>query len=241
MDWSKYIADPYERTARLYPALLTISPLVALAIAVFTDYLSLLESTGLVVLGSASAFPLAQIARDLGKEGEKSLWQLWGGMPSMAIFRHRDKKLNSIIKLRYHQRLSQKLKTEAPTSDEERTDPHATDLIYAAWSDYLRSNTRDERFQLLHKENTNYGYRRNVWGLRSVGITASVIGSSICAIHLYYLFESTNEMDVLAGVAGTFCLVLLILWLFYFTADWVRIPAECYAERLCEAIEILLP
>ncbi len=59
--------------------------------------------------------------------------------------------------------------------------------------------------------------------------------------HLYIGFESTAEIDILAGIAGTFSLVLLILWLGYFTADWVRTPAESYAERLCEAIEILLP
>jgi hypothetical protein len=240
VDWSKYIADPYERNARLYPALLTISPLVASAVGVFAEYLSILESTGLVVLGSASAFLLAQIARDFGKEGEKKLWQSWGGMPSMAIFRHRNKKLNPITKMRYHQRISQKLNTGAPTQDEEKTDPRAADTIYSAWSDYLRTNTRDDRFHLLHKENISYGYRRNVWGLRPVGITASIAGSIICALRLYFVFESTGEIDIFAGAAGTFSLIILMLWLFYFTKEWVRIPAESYAERLVESVETLL-
>jgi hypothetical protein len=204
-------------------------------------YLSVLESIGLVAFGAASAFLSAQIARDFGKEGEKKLWQSWGGMPSMAIFRHRNKTLNPITKAKYHQRLAQKLNTGAPTSDDERDAPNAADRIYAAWSDYLRTNTRDDRFQLLHKENTSYGYRRNVWGLRAVGITTSLIGSIVCALRLYVGFESTGEIDILAGIAATFSLVLLILWLGYFTADWVRIVAESYAERLCEAIEILLP
>jgi hypothetical protein len=68
-----------------------------------------------------------------------------------------------------------------------------------------------------------------------------LIGSIVCALRLYVGFESTGEIDILAGIAATFSLVLLILWLGYFTADWVRIVAESYAERLCDAIEILLP
>lgn len=86
MDWSKYITDPYERKARLFPALLTISPLIASATAVFAAYHSLLESTGFATIGSAGAFVLAQMGRDFGKRDEKKLWESWGGKPSMAIF-----------------------------------------------------------------------------------------------------------------------------------------------------------
>lgn len=239
MDWSKYITDSYERKARLYPALLTISPLIASATAVFADYLSLLESTGLLAFGSASAFCLAQIARDFGKEGEGTLWQSWGGMPSMAIFRHRNERLNPLTKSRCHEWLSQRLKTGAPTPDEERADPCAADTIYATWSDYLRTNTRDERFPLLLKENINYGHRRNVYGLRSVGIVASIVSEIICMMNLYFTYQQTGQINLLAGITGTYCFVLLILWLFYFTGDWVRITAESYADRLVESVETL--
>lgn len=240
MEWSKLVTDTYERKARLYPVLLTFSPLVALAVAIFVDYLSLLESTGIVVLGSASVFFLAQIGRDYGKEGEKRLWQSWDGMPSMAIFRHRNVRLNPITKARYHQRLSQALRTRAPSPEEESADPIAADTIYATWSDYLRTNTRDGKFPLVLKENTNYGYRRNVWGLRPAGIASSIVGSTICALRLYFEFEQTNQIAVLAGIAGTYCFVLLVFWLFHFTANWVRIAADSYAERLVESVELLL-
>lgn len=240
MDWSEYITDPYVRKARLYPSFLTISPVIASVVAVLADYLSILESIGLLVIGSGGAFFLAEIGRDYGKQSEKTLWQSWGGMPSMVIFRHRNERLNPLTKSRYHSRLALALNTGAPTPDEERADPCAADTTYAAWSDYLRANARGDRFELLLKENTSYGYRRNVWGFRSVGIVASMVGFIICVLRFYFFFKQTGELDVLAGIAGTYCFVLFILWVFHFTGDWVRIPAESYAERLAESVETLL-
>lgn len=121
----------------------------------------------------------------------------------------------------------------------EKKDPCAADIIYDSWSDYLRTNTRDDRFQLIREENTNYGYRRNVWGFRPVGIVASMIGCIICSLRLYLIYEQNDQLDLLGGIAGTYCLVLLILWVCHFTGDWVRLAAESYADRLVEAIEIL--
>jgi hypothetical protein len=37
--------------------------------------------------------------------------------------------------------------------------------------------------------------------------------------------------------AAVLALVFLVLWIFRFTPDWVRIPADAYAERLAEAVD----
>ncbi len=241
MEWSKLITDPYERKARLYPALLLISPLVAAGIAVFSEDISTLRSLGFAALGPPSAYFLAQMARDFGKQGEKKLYSSWDGMPSVVIFRHRNGRLNDITKERYHQHLSQLVNTIAPTAADEKTDPVGADKIYTAWSDYLRTNTRDKAFDLLHKENISYGYRRNVWGLRPVGIAASALGGLICAIRLYLGYQSDSQLDMACTISGTYSLVLLIFWMFYFTGEWVRVPAEAYAQRLAESLEVLRP
>ena len=37
--------------------------------------------------------------------------------------------------------------------------------------------------------------------------------------------------------AGGLALVFLVLWIFRFTAEWVRIPADAYGERLAESVD----
>ena len=85
----------------------------------------------------------------------------------------------------------------------------------------------------------NYGYRRNVWGLRPFGITASLVCLAACGARWYYWHGSPKKSDETVIGAAAFSALLLLLWLFRFSADWVRVPAEAYAERLAECAEML--
>lgn len=241
MDLANLITDSYERKARLYPALLLVVPVMVTAGILLSAKLSALQSFGVAILGCGGAFLLTQLARDAGKEGEKGLFEKWDGLPSVAIFRHRDARLDSIIKARYHKKLATVVKgTKAPTVEEEQDDPAAADQVYNAWSTYLRVNTRDtKKYSLLFQENVNYGYRRNVWGLRPVGIATYAVCCLVAGARLYQLYNTTGKIS--EGVAGAFAfgLVLLALWAVRFSADWVRIPADAYAERLAETVETL--
>jgi hypothetical protein len=165
MNFTKLVTDGYDRKARLYPALLLIAPIIATGVAMLSARLSPLQSLGATAVGCGGAFLLTQLARDAGRNGEKMLFKKWGGLPSVAILRHRDAWLDSITKARYHKKLAALVKeAEAPTVEEENADPAEADKVYSAWSNYLRVNTRDtKKLSLLFQENINYGYRRNVW------------------------------------------------------------------------------
>ncbi|HWV99782.1 MAG TPA: hypothetical protein VNZ64_08840 [Candidatus Acidoferrum sp.] len=235
------ITDSYERPARLYPALLLVAPLIATAVTILSPRLTGLQSIAATVGGCGGAFLLTQLARDTGKKGEKRLFEKWGGLPSVAIFRHRDTRLDSITKARYHKRLAGLVKeAKAPSAEQEIADPRAADAVYAAWSNYLRVNTRDTKnFALLFQENINYGYRRNVWGLRPIGIAFCAASCLACGIRLYAVGHSTGKLDEPVAGAGALAFVLLALWTFRFSADWVRVPADAYATRLAECAESL--
>ena len=241
MDFSSIITNGYERKARLYPALLLIAPIVAVGVALLSSKIAGLQALLFGVAVCGGAFLLTQLARDAGKRKEKDLFELWGGVPSVAIFRHRDVQLDQATKKRYHKKLSSLVEeAEAPSAEEEENDPDVTDDIYSAWSNFLRSNTRDKNtFNLLFQENINYGYRRNVWGMRSIGIITSLLSIFGSAIKIYYTYQSTAQFDSPSIMAGVFSLCILALWVFCFTADWVRIPANAYAERLMESIDVL--
>jgi len=235
------ITDAYDRQARLYPAILLIAPIVFSAVAMSSTWLTGFQSLGASIIGFGGAFLLTQLARDAGKKGENSLFRKWGGIPSVAIFRHRDRRLDSVTKSRYHKKLTVLVKeAKAPTEKQEQSDPAAADEVYSAWSNYLRVNTRDTgKFTLLFKENVNYGYRRNVWGLRPLGITASLLSLAACGARLYYRHGSPERLDEAVIGTAAFSAFILLLWLFRFTDDWVKVPADAYAERLAECVETL--
>jgi hypothetical protein len=235
------ITEPYDRQARLYPALLLIAPVVATGVAVFSAHLSGVQSLGAFLVGLGGAFLLTQLARDAGKKGEKSLFEKWGGLPSVAIFRHRDTRLDPITKLRYHKKLASLVKeAKAPTAEQEQTDPDGADAVYSAWSNYLRVNSRDtKKFGMLFHENVSYGYRRNVWGLRPIGIFVSSVSLVVCVTRVCYLYQSTEKWDEALLGGSAFALLMLLLWVLRFTGDWARVPADAYAARLAECAEIL--
>ncbi len=233
------IIDGYERKARLYPALVLLAPAAALAVAVMLPTLSTIKSIVALIIAFGGTWLLSQLARDEGKKGEPKLFEQWGGMPSVAIFRHRDSRIDPITKERYHKKLASLVKeARTPSPADETAAPEAADNVYRAWSTYVRSNTRDtKKYPLLFRENVCYGYRRNVWGLRPLGITVS----ALCALGglgwLGYQYHTESNLSGAVIGADAVALVLLVLWIFRFTCDWVRIPADAYAERLAEAVD----
>lgn len=230
--------DVYERKARLYPALLLLAPVIATAIAVTWPSVSAVQVVAGAAVACGGAFYLSQVARDGGKRREQKLFGRWGGIPSVTIFRHSDHRLDVVTKARYHMRLGQLTGTSVPTSSDETADEGAADRVYTAWSNYLRARTRDSRaYHLLFKENVNYGYRRNVWGLRRGGFVLCVICCMICGALMRYGYASTGGLDLGLASAFVFAAGLGALWVFQFTPAWVRIPADAYAERLVECVD----
>jgi len=241
MNQLNLITKTYNRQARLYPALLLIAPIVVTVVSLFPVKILEIKSVVASVGGIGGAFLLTQLARDAGKKREPLLFNIWGGMPSVSIFRHRDTRLDSITKARYHKLLSTQVNgTKAPTIEEEQENPASADETYKAWSHYLRVNARDtKKFSLLFHENISYGYRRNTWGLRPIGITISLLCTLSSGARLWHIYNTTGQLgQEIMGALGLSTL-FVVLWLFRFTMDWVRVPADAYAERLAESVEII--
>lgn len=230
------LVGTYQRKARLYPALLVLLPPAVAVCAIWPAKVSALHVTLGTIVTLGGTFLLTQLARDYGKTREQGLFNLWGGMPSVSLLRHRDTRLNPISKVRYHKKLAALVKgPKRPSAEEEDHDPDAADAVYTAWCDYLKSRTRDtKKFRLLFQENVDYGYRRNVWGLRPFGIGSATIACVVLSIR--FLVGRQGETEVLSVALAT-DVGLLMLWIFRFTPAWVLIPAEGYARRLVESIE----
>lgn len=230
--------DHYSFRARLQPALLTALP-VALAVFAWTGPGVKWESALWTLFGTVGGtFFLAILARNMGKKIEPSLWNSWGGSPTVQLLRHAGSG-NPVLRERWHKYLAKLLGKPLPTPQEEQVNPKAADDIYNAGVKLVINKTRDvKKFHLLYKENVQYGYCRNLLGLRYIGLTLSTFGAAACiAAGLWNTRIGDNKIYPWVCLAAN--LMLLFWWIFTINAAWVKVPAFAYAERLLEATENL--
>lgn len=106
---------------------------------------------------------------------------------------------------------------------------------------WLRSKTRDKNvFYLIHEENTNYGYYRNMYKLKKSGIILNCVAVFALVImvlcpHFDSFKPSNFEMLLLVSI-HLFQIVYLSLAI---TKDAVETAAKRYAKSLVEAIDII--
>lgn len=236
------IKDEYERNARLKPALLAILPLCAAA----TQFGLTVSGFVAALAGPLSAigltFLLSEIARDYGKRKEPYLYKLWGGKPSVAKLRHSNSSLNEITRERYHAAASKLLSRAIPTRDQELADPVGADAVYEAYSNLLLEKTRDHsKFRLIFGELIRYGFRRNLWGLKPIGLGLAIACTFAEIIAIVIHVHRSSEWPVPATVILIFDVLLLCCWVWVITPDWVRRSAESYADRLLASSEVLMP
>jgi hypothetical protein len=228
--------DHYSFRARLQPALLTLVP-AAVGIFAWTGPGVKWQSALWTLFGTAGGtFFLAILARNLGKQIEPGLWQSWGGSPTTQLLRHAGTG-NPILRERWHKFFSKLLGKPLPTLQEEQADPNAADDLYNAGIKLLINKTRDvKKFHLLYKENVQYGYCRNLFAMRSMGLIISLLGSGAClAAGLWN--AHVEDPKIYPWVCLAVDLVFLVWWIFTIKPAWVKVPAFAYAERLLESIE----
>src|ERR1700738_5332216 len=96
-----FLFDRYTLLARQRPALLMLFP-VLVAVVVIFPALRTWWATLLAVTGTCGvAVALAEFAQGKGKAIEPMLISRWDGLPSVAMLRHRDDRLDRTTKARY--------------------------------------------------------------------------------------------------------------------------------------------
>lgn len=242
----------YTLRARTYPALLVVLPVGVVLFAWVPDG-SFLEGgvISLLATGVGTAL-LAQWGRDAGKRKELELWKSWGGPPTTRLLRFRDTK-NPVLLRVLRTKLEAITQVKLPSQEEETADPSGADELYEAAVSHLRELTRDRsKFPLVFEENVNYGFRRNLWGRRPVGLSVALLAAAGTWAILVYsascppgeawvkqVIESPDVADVTRVVGAVANTIAIAIWVWIVTPGWVRIAAEAYAERLLSAVHIL--
>ena len=124
------VTDPYDRQARLYPALLCLLPLIALTALLYGSTVSALTGVVSLAVSCGGLFLMTNICREMGKRLEERLFRQWGGEPTTQLLRHRDGIIDSVSKRRYHAFLAAKINTLFPNAEQEKLDPTEADEAY---------------------------------------------------------------------------------------------------------------
>ena len=238
--------DPYDRKARLAPALLCGLPLFVSVVLLIPEVGAIWAAVGGLVLYCGGATFLVQVGRDRGKVLEPKLYASWGGKPSVAMLRHADTRIRASTKNRYRAFLQRVVPELALASaEDERANPEEAEDGYESANSWLLARTRDrERFGLLFRENINYGFRRNVWALRPWAFGLEAV--AIVMVGVVTLESWTGELPTTiraVGVEVWASLALTVVHGFFFVfkirEGWVRITAEAYAQQLLAACDVL--
>lgn len=236
------ITNTYTRRARLTPALIVALPLGLAVLSWSPDGLKAWTVLWTLFVWAGGTGLMAQVARDRGREKEKELFRSWGGKPTTRLLRYAGCE-NPVLVMRRHAALQNVLvDIHIPTETEESADPQHADDVYDTCVRWLLEQTRDQKkFNLIFEENCNYGFRRNLWGMKPMGIMLCVLGFllglSVIAIHVKA--HATVSPISYGSLACT--LALLTFWIAWCNPSWIRLSANAYAERLLAASDTLGP
>ena len=196
---------------------------------------------------------MAQLGRELGSKKEPNLWKSWGGPPTTRLLRHQ--RLTSDITLApgLREQIEDWIGYPLPTEQQEKAHPSSADTKYEEVVASLREATRDmTKFPLVFAENANYGFRRNLWGLRPIGAPVAV-GLALVLWTLLSLtiwgrpwpdpswdvFVNPDSAAVIRIAVAAVSTILTAFWIFWVKPSWVKTVADTYATRLMESVQTL--
>src|SRR5258707_9815545 len=132
--WTAKIKDEYDREARLKPVLVVCIPLFLLFVALGLKVSILWTVIIAPLVGFGFVELLTQLGGDMGKRKEPALFDPWGGKPTSAMLRYRNREINPIVRERYISAGRELLPTlQFPNELEEERNPATSDHLYDAF------------------------------------------------------------------------------------------------------------
>lgn len=230
-----FALDAYTWRTRVASAVLTAAPALALGIAALPLLPGAQKLWSLV--GLALTTYAALVARDAGNAVQPSLYEEWGGIPTTVRLRFSSETSKAEI-ARRHRDVERALGDDIrlPTADAELANPIEADREYQAAMARIIAKVRSARdYPLLVIENRNYGYARNLYGLKRMGrwiAWGTLLTSLLVGVVIWRQRDALDTGPLLLPVAVS--LLALAVW-HRVTPAFVRPNADAYADRVIEA------
>jgi hypothetical protein len=233
--WFNYLnlSDEYERRARLIPGILTILPLLPLSAAYggpMGDWVQVLL-IGLGV-GAVVSVGISHLASALGNRMQRRLWPEWPhDSPTNRWLHPDDKTISRQQKERWYKAIKRVvgIDIEAIVRKKDREEMRLVinDAVKAVRGRLWKAPEAD-RMRLY---NTDYGFARNLAGLRPVW-TFLAVGSALGCWVGYIWFER----PVIWCIVSTVIAIGALLFGFFILPGYVRQKAHFYAEGFFESL-----
>lgn len=231
--------DQYDRRARLAAGLAAVLPAIGITALWMPDLLTFLAASALVGIVCVSF--LMAVARKSGKRIQEEMLAKLGAWPTTIALRHGEPFL-AASRDRYHRLLREKLGLDIPDADVQRLNGRAADQLYEAAIDKLRELTREQpKFARLLGENINYGYWRNLRGLKPAAIVILAVCIVLDIVGIGLALRAGSPVQPIAiGLLAVF-VIALFLWIFVVTRVSVEAAARNYAQTLLASLDVLFP
>lgn len=230
--------DAYSLRAHWAPMLAVIAPPLVAITAMLPGTLPWRMTTA-GILAAALPPALGLLSRNLGKQLEAELWEVWDGKPTTRFLRHRDNTLSERTKARYFEFLRAG-GISRPTPAREAADPAAADATYDSTGDWLRRHVRVTGCNPhCERQNAAYGFARNMLGVRRLGLAATLAAGAVAVLLASRAAwaGSPGEAEGPLVAAAVLNLVMAAFWFRGVRPDWVRSAADAYAFAILETCE----
>lgn len=230
------LSDEYERKARFLPAVLTV--LVALPVAMaygieMMQFITLL-TTG-VGIGAVLAVGISHLASALGNRLQKKLWpdwpydgptNQWLNPENDARSQQQKKQWYGMIKSLTGLDIARLAKSEDKAEVRLAINDAVSKVRSRLWKH--DGNGTD----LVRLRNIDYGYARNLTGLRVIWIPTAILSFAGCWV-AWWRFDG----HILWAVLATVLLCILPVVGVFVLPGYVRQKADYYAEAFFAAVE----
>lgn len=231
--WLSYLnlSDDYERKARFVPAvlsllvLLPLTPAVGLPVSAWLT--ALLGGTG---IAAVLAVGLSHLASAFGNRLQQHLWPRWPhDAPTNRWLSPDDKARSNQQKKTWYAAIERLTDLDIEAAARDRGELEA--VINDAVAQLRNRLWRSEHGERLKIHNGEYGFARNLTGLRPVWLALSLASMAVCWIA--YFCASTQ---LVWPVTATGVTALAFVLAFAVLPDYVRRKAHHYAETFLAAV-----
>ena len=182
------LSDRYEIKTRVLPGLIVGFP-VSFGVLAFAN-IPAITKEGLAIsslLFAALIFWIAHLARHAGTIFEKALVRAWGGLPTTRWLRPNDDSRSPEQKAIWTKALASlsgiELGNAITGRSNEDIDKLILDAVLSARGKLRKSRTQEAKF--LQKTNEEYGFARNLGGMKWAAVTSGILGLVLASVAFY--------------------------------------------------------
>ena len=233
--WLSYanLSDYYERKARFLPGLLTllvvIPGLAALGIYCTNVLDKVLSGMG---IGAVFGVLISHLASALGNSFQKGLWPRWPyDSPTNRWLHPEDHSRSEQQKAIWYSAIKRltgiDIEATIQRGDNQELEPTINDAV-TRLRYRLRNSKQGDRLGI---HNTDYGFARNLTGLRPLWLTLAAVSSAVCWITY---FRTDGRVDLC--IYSTAILFLTFPLAYRVLPNYVKVKANHYAESFFGAM-----